>query len=118
MAPSSNLPGPDPVYAYMSTFHWQPLLNGYSGYYPRPHLQRLDVLTRFPDPRAIARLRADQSATSSCTRPGTTGRAQAPARRGAGGAGRNRSDGVARRVRRTATAGLSCSRYGGSAGFC
>ncbi len=57
MAPSSNLPGPDPVYAYMSTFHWQPLLNGYSGYYPRPHLQRLDVLTRFPDPRAIARLR-------------------------------------------------------------
>jgi hypothetical protein len=59
MAPSSRLPGPDPVYSYMSTFHWHPLLNGYSGYYPRPHLQRLDALSRFPEARAIARLRGE-----------------------------------------------------------
>jgi hypothetical protein len=41
----------------MSTFHWKPLLNGYSGYYPRSYLRRLDALERFPDARAIGRLR-------------------------------------------------------------
>jgi hypothetical protein len=57
MPTTSSLPGPDAVYAYMSTFHWKPLLNGYSGYYPRSYLRRLDALERFPDARAIGRLR-------------------------------------------------------------
>ena len=57
MPNSSNLPGRDAVYSYMSTFHWKPLLNGYSGYYPRSYLARLDSLEMFPDSRAIETLR-------------------------------------------------------------
>jgi hypothetical protein len=38
------LPGPDPSYEYWSTFHWFPLLNGYSGYYPRQYLDLLEAL--------------------------------------------------------------------------
>jgi hypothetical protein len=43
-----TLPGNEPRYAYMSTFHWMPLLNGYSGYYPRPYLTLLNDLRHFP----------------------------------------------------------------------
>ncbi len=57
MPKGSNLPGRDPIYAYMSTFHWKPLLNGYSGYYPRSYLTRLDALERFPARPAIDLLR-------------------------------------------------------------
>ena len=57
MPTSANLPGPDAVYSYMSTFHWKPLLNGYSGYYPRSYLERLDSLEKFPESQAIERLR-------------------------------------------------------------
>ena len=53
------LPGPEPRYSYLSTFHWQPLLNGYSGFYPGSYLGRLDALRTFPDDDAIARLRQD-----------------------------------------------------------
>ena len=53
------LPGDDPEYAYMSTFHWFPLVNGYSGVYPRSYLARLDRLLDFPDARALAQLRRD-----------------------------------------------------------
>ena len=40
------LPGDDARYAYMSTFHWQPLINGYSGYYPASYLKTLERLRR------------------------------------------------------------------------
>jgi hypothetical protein len=40
------LPGPDPSYEYWSTFHWFPLLNGYSGYYTRQYLDLLEALRR------------------------------------------------------------------------
>ena len=60
MPRTSSLPGRDPVYSYMSTFHWKPLVNGYSGYYPRSYLQRLDALAQFPDARAIERLRSSR----------------------------------------------------------
>jgi hypothetical protein len=53
-----TLPGDEPVYAYMSTFHWMPLLNGYSGYYPGPYLRRLAPLARLPEPIAIETLKA------------------------------------------------------------
>jgi hypothetical protein len=56
------LPGDDPEYAYMSTFHWFPLVNGYSGVYPRSYLARLDRLLDFPDARALAQLRRDNVA--------------------------------------------------------
>ena len=62
MPSSTNLPGRDAVYSYMSTFHWKPLLNGYSGFYPRFYLERLDRLEKFPDSRAIESLR-DENVT-------------------------------------------------------
>ncbi len=53
------LPGDDAEYAYMSTFHWFPLVNGYSGNYPSSYLARLERLRGFPDERAILQLRRD-----------------------------------------------------------
>jgi hypothetical protein len=53
------LPGDDAEYAYMSTFHWFPLVNGYSGTYPASYLARLERLRGFPDLRSIAQLRRD-----------------------------------------------------------
>src|SRR4029079_5906897 len=54
-----TLPGHDAEYAYMSTFHWFPLVNGYSGTYPPSYLARLERLRGFPDERSIAQLRRD-----------------------------------------------------------
>jgi hypothetical protein len=53
-----TLPGREPRYAYMSTFHWMPLLNGYSGYYPPSYLSMLTALRHFPDERAVSALRS------------------------------------------------------------
>ena len=60
MPTNANLPGRDAVYSYMSTFHWKPLLNGYSGYYPRSYLARLDRLEKFPGFQALESLRDDE----------------------------------------------------------
>ena len=54
-----RLPGPDAEYAYLSTFHWFPMVNGYSGYYPQSYLDRLDRLQDFPSERAMTQLRRD-----------------------------------------------------------
>ena len=51
------VPGPDARYIYMSTFHWQKLVNGYSGFYPASYLRRLDGLQSFPDPSSLEILR-------------------------------------------------------------
>jgi hypothetical protein len=56
---ADRLPGPDPEYAYLSTFHWFPIVNGYSGYYPQSYLDRLDRLSTFPSERAMNQLRHD-----------------------------------------------------------
>lgn len=58
-AHADALPGPDPLYAYLSTFHWYPLVNGYSGMYPVWYSDRLDRLNDFPGTRAIEQLRRD-----------------------------------------------------------
>jgi hypothetical protein len=43
--------------AYLSVYHWQPLLNGYSGYVP-PSYRPVSALVRaLPDPRALELLR-------------------------------------------------------------
>ena len=52
-------PGHDPRFAYMSTFHWMPLLNGYSGFYPPSYLHRLARLSRFPDAASVAALKRE-----------------------------------------------------------
>ena len=43
----------------MSTFHWMPLLNGYSGFYPPSYLRRLARLASFPDQESVASLRRE-----------------------------------------------------------
>jgi hypothetical protein len=52
-----SLPGHEARYAYMSTFHWMPLLNGYSGYYPPSYLGLIGNLRHFPDENAVTLLR-------------------------------------------------------------
>ena len=53
------LPGPDAAYAYLSTFHWFPTVNGYSGYYPQSYLERLERLRSFPSEQAMLQLKRD-----------------------------------------------------------
>ena len=38
---------------YASTFHWQPILNGYSGFYPQSYLELLERMQGFPDEPSI-----------------------------------------------------------------
>jgi hypothetical protein len=57
--PSDGLPGQDPKYAYLSIFHWKPLVNGYSGYYPPSYMSRLLNLRRFPEPFSLRTLRRE-----------------------------------------------------------
>jgi hypothetical protein len=49
-------PHHDPRFAYMSTFHWMPLVNGYSGFFPRSYLNRLVRVRGFPDAESVASL--------------------------------------------------------------
>lgn len=46
----------DVIYMYRSTMHWQPLLNGYSGHYPKPYIDLLLRMRSFPDTGSIAYL--------------------------------------------------------------
>jgi hypothetical protein len=55
--PKGVIPGPDARYTYMSTFHWKPLINGYSGHHPRSYLDRLEYLRGFPDATSLDVLR-------------------------------------------------------------
>ncbi|HET7697258.1 MAG TPA: hypothetical protein VFK57_16210 [Vicinamibacterales bacterium] len=54
-----SLPGADAEYAYLSTFHWFPIVNGYSGYYPPSYLERIERLADFPSERALRQLKLD-----------------------------------------------------------
>lgn len=54
-----RLPGRDAEYAFMSTYHWFPLVNGYSGNYPPSYLSRLERLRGFPDETSLVQLRRD-----------------------------------------------------------
>ena len=40
-----------------SIYHWQRLMNGYSGYAPRGHLSMLDAMREFPSEASVALLR-------------------------------------------------------------
>jgi hypothetical protein len=44
---------------YRSLFHWQPLLNGYSSYWPVDFAARMKVATRLPDRDALAQLQRE-----------------------------------------------------------
>jgi len=56
---ASSLPFMDAQFLYCSTFHWYPLVNGYSGTYPRSYLRRLERLEHFPDGRSFRQLDED-----------------------------------------------------------
>ena len=58
-ASPSQLPGDDPYYEYGSSFHFFPLVNGYSGVYPRSYLSRASVMQEFPNEASIEQLRRD-----------------------------------------------------------
>jgi hypothetical protein len=44
--------------AYRSTFHWRPIVNGYSGYYPPSYVELWPPLRSFPDETSLATLRS------------------------------------------------------------
>jgi hypothetical protein len=52
------LPGWEPYYQAWSLWHWKPLVNGYSGYYPRDYLTTILRMEVFPEEGTIERLRA------------------------------------------------------------
>jgi hypothetical protein len=62
MPPADALPGRDAEYSYLSTFHWFPLVNGYSGTYPPSYLDRLERVLGFPEEQSILQLRRDNVA--------------------------------------------------------
>jgi hypothetical protein len=47
---------------YLSTFHWFPIVDGYSGNFPPSFLGRMDRLHDFPSDRALRQLRRDDVA--------------------------------------------------------
>ena len=53
---ADRLPGPDPMYEFWSMYHWNQLVNGYSGYYPTVYIRTLETLEKFPDENSMARL--------------------------------------------------------------
>jgi hypothetical protein len=55
----NEMPGDEARYAYLSTFYWFPLVNGYSGFFPASYLERLDRLRHFPDERSLRQIHAD-----------------------------------------------------------
>jgi hypothetical protein len=46
----------DPTFMYYSTFHWQSLINGYSGFYSARYVQLDDTMRRFPSYRSLEEL--------------------------------------------------------------
>ena len=54
----------DPEYLYYSTFHWQYLVNGYSGFFPPSYRQIVNAVRDFPDETVDER---DQARTASAT---------------------------------------------------
>ncbi len=47
----------DPVYMYFSTMHWQPMLNGYSGFRPGSYIDMVGRMENFPDDKTVDELR-------------------------------------------------------------
>ena len=45
-------------FSYNSTFHWRPLLNGYSGFWPASYIETVRAVGGFPDEASVAALRA------------------------------------------------------------
>lgn len=50
-------PETDVLYMYYGTRHWKPLVNGYSGYFPRQYMALREISWPAPTPAALERLR-------------------------------------------------------------
>jgi hypothetical protein len=48
----------DGLYMQASTFHWQPMLNGYSGFYPKSYIELIEEMRQFPSDAAIDYLKS------------------------------------------------------------
>src|SRR6185436_4416271 len=48
----------DPTYLYYSTFHWQNLVNGYSGFFPPSYVKLVKAMRTFPDETAMNMIRS------------------------------------------------------------
>src|SRR6185369_7490595 len=48
---------------YRSIFHWRPILNGYSGYWPRGFPERMALARALPDASALESLRRETGLT-------------------------------------------------------
>lgn len=46
----------DPTYMFWSTYHWHPLVNGYSGYTSGDFVDTMALMQTFPDDESVARL--------------------------------------------------------------
>jgi hypothetical protein len=53
-----NTPYDDPTYMYFSTFHWQHLVNGYSGFFPPSYTLLGLSLANFPDDESMRAIKA------------------------------------------------------------
>ena len=42
---------------FRSTVHWQPILNGYSGFFPKSYLELTERMKTFPSDEAVAYLK-------------------------------------------------------------
>jgi hypothetical protein len=51
------LAGVDSTYGFWSITHWNPLVNGYSGYVPKGYVETLKRMLTFPDDESMARLK-------------------------------------------------------------
>jgi hypothetical protein len=51
---------PDGIYMFRSTEHWQPILNGYSGFFPKSFIELTERMKSFPDEASIAYLKQRQ----------------------------------------------------------
>jgi dolichyl-phosphate-mannose-protein mannosyltransferase len=54
--PASSLD--DPTYMYFSTFHWQHLVNGYSGFFPPAYVRLANAIRDFPNGTAMEAIKA------------------------------------------------------------
>ena len=43
----------EPLYEFLSIYHWQPLVNGYSGFAPASYLQLLEQMREFPSDASV-----------------------------------------------------------------
>jgi hypothetical protein len=50
--------GTDPAYLYYSTFHWQSLINGYSGFFPPWYARLIHAMQDFPDEPSMDAIKA------------------------------------------------------------